>query len=153
METKPAVMTRDAASQLVLQLKQFYEQFSVGTIARLDEIYTQDLEFRDPVHTLHGSLAVKSYLRRLAGSLTHYRIRYLDQNIGEQAAYLTWEMDYAHRRLRQGRIITVRGMSQVRYTTRIFYHEDCYDMGALLYEHLPGLGLATRHLKQRLARS
>jgi hypothetical protein len=61
-------------------------------------------------------------------------------------------MDYAHKRLRQGRIITVRGMSQVRYTTRIFYHEDCYDLGALLYEHLPGIGLATRHLKHRLAR-
>jgi len=152
MEAKPIAPSRDAASVLVLQLKQFYEQFSVETIARLDEIYTQDLEFRDPVHTMHGSLAVKNYLRRLASELSHYRIRYLDESIGEHAAYLTWEMDYAHKRLRQGRIITVRGMSQVRYTTRIFYHEDCYDLGALLYEHLPGLGLATRHLKHRLAR-
>ena len=152
MEAMSTALPRDAANLLVVQLKQFYQQFSVGTIARLDDIYTQDVEFRDPVHTMHGCLALKNYLRRMAANLTHYRIRYLDEVLGEDCAYLTWELDYAHSRLRKGRIITVRGMSQVRFTSRIFYHEDCYDMGALLYDHVPGLGTATRHLKQRLAR-
>lgn len=152
MEAMPITTPRDASSLLILQLKQFYEQFSAGTIARLDDIYTQDVEFRDPVHTMHGCLAVKNYLRRMASNLTCYRIRYLDEIIGEHSAYLTWEMDYAHSRLRKGRIITVRGMTQVKFTSKIFFHEDSYDMGALLYDHLPGLGTATRHLKQRLAR-
>jgi len=151
VEAMSTVQSRDTAALPVVQLKQFYQQFSAGTIARLDDIYTQDIEFRDPVHTMHGCLALKNYLRRMATNLTHYRIRYLDELVGEDTAYLTWELDYAHSRLRQGRIITVRGMSQVRFTSRIFYHEDCYDMGALLYDHVPGLGTATRHLKQRLA--
>jgi len=152
MESKPIILPRDTTSLLVQQLKQFYEQFSAETIARLDDIYTQDVEFRDPVHTMHGCLAVKNYLRRMAANLTCYRIRYLDEIVGEHTAYLTWEMDYAHRRLRKGSIITVRGMTQVKFTSKIFYHEDSYDMGALLYDHLPGLGTATRHLKHRLAR-
>lgn len=149
METSHA----NARSQLVLpQVKLFYEQFSAATIARLDDIYTQDVEFRDPVHTIHGSLRLKGYLRRMANSISHYRMRYLDEVVTDNAAYLTWELDYAHRQLRGGEVITVRGMSRLLFTTRIYYHEDSYDLGALLYEHIPGLGFATRHVKQRMAR-
>jgi hypothetical protein len=136
----------------VPQLKQFYTNFTTGTIARLNDIYTQDIEFRNPVRTLHGSLALKSYLRGIAGNFRQYRIRYVDEIVGEHMAYLTWELDYAHRSLQGGDLITVRGMSQIRFTGKIFYQEDSYDLGALLYEHVPGLGTATRHLKKRLAR-
>lgn len=139
-----------AAPAPVQQLKQFYERFSAGTIARLDEIYTPDVEFRDPVHTLNGSLALRNYLRGMAVNLRQYSIRYLDELLSDNAAYLTWELDYAHPRLRGGRVITVRGISHLRFTTRVFYHEDCYDLGALVYEHVPGIGFATRGLKRRL---
>ena len=149
----PAIAApRSSNVQLVLQLKQFYANFSAGTIARLDDIYTQDVEFRDPVHTVQGSLGLKNYLRGMATNLTHYRIRYVDELIGDHTAWLTWEMEYAHPRLEGGKGLTVRGMSQLKFTSKIFYHEDSYDMGALLYEHVPGLGTATRYLKKRLAR-
>lgn len=139
-------------SQLVLpQVKLFYEQFSAATIARLDDIYTPDVEFRDPIHTIHGGLRLKGYLRRMAASISHYQMRYLDEMVTENGAYLTWELDYAHRSLRGGSIITVRGMSRLLFTTRVYYHEDSYDLGALLYEHIPGLGFATRQVKHRLA--
>lgn len=137
---------------VVQQLKYFYERFSVGTIAGLDAIYTPDIEFRDPVHTLRGALALRNYLRRMATNLQHYRIRYVDELVGEHSAWLTWEMEFAHRRLQGGRVITVRGMTQVCFTTKVFYHEDCYDLGALLYEHVPGIGFAARQLKRALAR-
>lgn len=153
MEAKsPLAPTRAGGNLIVLKLKQFYEEFSVGTIARLDDIYTQDVEFRDPVHTICGSLGLKNYLRRMGVNLRYYRIRYLDGILSENTAYLSWEMDYAHRSLQRGRIFTVRGMTRIHFTTKVFYHEDSYDMGALLYDHVPGLGTVTRHLKQRLAR-
>jgi hypothetical protein len=144
--------TKPFGPLLLPQVKLFYEQFSTATIARLDDIYTPDVEFRDPVHTLHGSLRLKGYLRRMAASITHYEMRYLDEVADANSAYLTWELDYAHRRLRGGQIITVRGMSQLRFTSRVYYHEDSYDLGALLYEHIPGLGFATRQVKQLLTR-
>ena len=152
MEAKSLAPPHAGNKTAVHQLKQFYEQFSSATIARLDEIYTQDVEFRDPVHTINGSLGLKNYLRRMATNLSHYRIRYVAEVIGENSAYFTWEMDYAHRSLNHGRILTARGMTQVLFTTKVFYHEDSYDMGALLYENVPVLGAATRHLKKRLAR-
>lgn len=136
---------------LLPQVKLFYEQFSAATIARLDDIYTPDIEFRDPVHVMHGSLRLKGYLRGMAGSISHYKMRYIDEAVTEYGAYLTWELDYAHRSLRGGDIITVRGMSRLLFTSKVYYHEDSYDLGALLYEHIPGLGFATRRVKQHMA--
>ena len=69
--------------RLIIQLKDFYAGFSSSTIALAENIYTQDVEFRDPVHTLHGVLALKGYFKRMAVSLQHYQIHYLDELVGD----------------------------------------------------------------------
>jgi hypothetical protein len=150
MEATSVRLTPAGAALLIQQLKTFYEDFSAETISQLDTVYTQDIEFRDPVHTLNGSLALKRYLRGMAARLEYYRIRYLDEQIGDQSAYLTWELDYRHRAIKGGALITVRGMSHVKFTSKLYYHEDSYDLGALLYEHLPGLGAVTRRVKKHM---
>ncbi|MES2623716.1 MAG: nuclear transport factor 2 family protein [Pseudomonadota bacterium] len=139
------------AQILMQRLKTFYEKFTVESIGQINSVYTQDVEFRDPVHLVNGSLALKHYLRGMAGSLRHYSIRYLDEQIGDQTAYFTWELDYSHGAVKRGEMITVRGMTHVKFTAKVFYHEDSYDMGALLYDHLPVLGAATRGLRKRMA--
>jgi hypothetical protein len=141
----------ESAQRLLQQLKAFYAGFSLPTLAALDSIYTQDVEFRDPVHTMYGCLALKAYMRRMASNMTHYRIIYLDELVGPNSAYLTWEMEVAHPRLKGGQPFTVRGMSQLKFTGKVYYHEDSYDLGALVYEQVPVLGVVARGLKQRLA--
>lgn len=136
---------------LLQQFKDFYSQFSAANISQIDTIYTQDIEFHDPVHCLQGQLAVKAYLRKMAAGLKHYRIRYLDELVGEDNAYFTWEMEFAHKSLAGGEVITIRGMTRIRFTSKIFHHEDCYDLGALVYEQVPVLRTLTRQIKKRLA--
>ena len=137
--------------QLLMNLMNFYEKFSTENLAHLYEFYTQDIEFVDPVHKVDGILSLKHYFKKMAVNLSHYKIRYLEVLSGENSAYLTWEMDFAHKKICGGKMITVRGMSHLKFTNRIFYHEDCYDMGALLYKHLPVIGGITRTLKGRMA--
>lgn len=139
------------AQHLIRRLKAFYAHFSADDLGQLDDIYTQDAEFRDPVHTLHGLLALKGYLRRMGANLLTYHMRYLDEQVEPDSAWLHWELDFAHRQLRNGQTITVRGMTRVRFTGKVYYHEDCYDLGALLYEHLPILGRLVRALRLRMA--
>jgi len=147
-----SAMPQQVRGQLVLQqLKAFYAAFSADKLEVLDSLYTSDVEFRDPVHVLHGCLALKHYLRQMASKLRDYHMRYIDEVVAGNAACLTWEMDYSHPQLNGGRLITVRGMSQLKFTDKIYYHEDCYDLGALVYEHVPVLGFVTRQLKHRLA--
>lgn len=137
--------------RLVANLMAFYGNFSVENITRLDDLYTQDIEFVDPVHKVEGILSLKHYLKKMAENLCHYKIHYNDVLEGENSAYLTWEMEFAHKSIRGGDVITIRGMTQVKFTSRVYYHEDSYDLGALLYENLPLLGGITRSLKGRLA--
>ena len=139
------------AQQLLMNLMNFYEKFSAENMSKLDEFYTQDIEFVDPVHKVDGILSLKHYMKKMAINLSYYKIRYLEVLTGENTAYLTWEMDFAHKKISGGKIITVRGMSHLKFTNRIYYHEDCYDLGALLYEHLPVIGGITRSLKGRMA--
>ena len=150
VETKSA---QDAVnSRYVLgRLKLFYQQFSTESLASLDEIYTPDIEFRDPVHVINGSLAVKNYLRTMAAGLTHYRICYLDEVLSDNAASLLWEMEYAHPRIKGGRVLVIRGSTFVKFTSRIYYHEDTYDLGTMVYEQIPVLGALVRKVKQRMS--
>ena len=138
--------------QVLQQLKTFYGEFSADRLDLLDTLYTADVEFRDPVHSLHGGLALKRYLRKMAANLHDYHIRYLDEVCSGNAAWLSWEMAYSHPQLNAGKIISVRGSTQLKFTDKVYYHEDCYDLGALVYEHVPLLGAAIRKLRQRLAR-
>jgi len=137
--------------QVLQQLKAFYGEFSADRLDLLDSLYTADVEFRDPVHTLHGCLALRHYLRNMATSLHDYQMHYLDEVTSSNAVCLTWEMSYTHPRLKGGRPIVVRGMSHLKFTDKVYYHEDCYDLGALVYEHVPVLGFVTRALKHRMA--
>jgi hypothetical protein len=62
-----------------------------------------------------------------------------------------WQMTFSHPRLRRGKALKVRGMTLIRFTDRIYYHEDFYDLGAMLYQHIPLLGTAVRHINRRLS--
>ena len=60
-------------------------------------------------------------------------------------------MSYSHPRLAGGGQIDVAGISHIRFDDKINYHRDYYDLGEMLYEHLPAYGWLTRKLKARLA--
>ena len=65
--------------------------------------------------------------------------------------YLRWTLQCCHPRLAGGQPITLQGCSCLHWRDRVHFHQDYFDAGALLYEHLPVMGTAIRWLKGRLA--
>jgi len=52
-----------------------------------------------------------------------------------------------------GETIRIEGASYLKTRNgKIYYHRDYFDMGAMLYEHLPVMGRVIHHLKERLVR-
>ncbi len=135
---------------IVAKVMDFYSDFSKESIPLIDELYTQDIEFVDPVHVLTGSLALKAYFKRLATNMLQYQIRYLDIIEGAGSAHLSWEMIYSHKSLNSGQPILVKGMSLIKFTSKVYYHEDRYDLGAMIYEHIPLFGKVTTFFKKRM---
>jgi hypothetical protein len=136
---------------LIKQLKAYYTNFDISRLDELGSLYTQDVEFVDPIERINGLFALKHYLRKQSGGLNFSRFRYINELVGENQAFIRWEMEFSHPKLAKGKVLILPGMSEVHFTQRIFYQQDCYDLGAMLYEHLPVLGFAVRTLKGRLA--
>jgi len=129
--------------------KSFYKDCARLPVDDLDQIYDEGVIFQDPVHRLQGINELHAYLSNLVGTLKECRFEYLDQMVCSDRAFIKWDMHYRHRQL-GNKGLTLRGVSQIHFRERITYHEDIYDLGQMIYEHVPLIGPGTRWLKNRL---
>jgi hypothetical protein len=141
-------------SHLIERFKAFYQQMLATEWAELDSIYAKEVSFCDPIHRVEGREALYRYFDDLCESVLSCRFDFLDEMILPGKAYLKWDMHFTHPKFGSTNNITVRGVTQLQYNDNgIYYHEDIYDMGALIYENIPLFGGGVRWLKQRLART
>ena len=141
--SQPAILT---------QFKTFYANLARKEWAQMDNIYTADIHFCDPIHCVKGLPNLHKYIVELCANLSTCRFDYLDEVVMDGTAYVKWDMTYAHPSIKGGKMLTLRGITQIEFDERgIYYHEDIYDMGAMLYEHIPVLGSGVRCVKHRLS--
>ena len=141
-------MTSNTA--LLESFKHSYQDLLETDWSQLGLIYAEDVLFKDPVHEIRGLVTLEDYLIDLCSEILECRFEYLDQIANSQAAYIKWVMHFKHPRL-GSKLINIRGVSHLKWSDKIDFHEDFYDMGAMLYDHVPLVGNATRWLKQRLS--
>lgn len=136
---------------LIEQFKDSYRDMAAMELDALGDLYDEQILFKDPVHEVKGLPALRDYFSNIMGDVRECRFEFLDQLVTDRVAYIKWNMHFCHPKLSAGRLLTVRGVSQLQFDERIYYHEDIYDMGAMVYEHIPVFGGVTRWLKRRLA--
>lgn len=134
---------------LVSNFKSLYGDLVGTDLSRLDQVYDGDIIFKDPVHEVQGLVALQDYMSAICRDLDYCQFEYLDELVGDKSAYIKWIMHFRHPKLGKS-LISVRGATHLTFDSKITYHEDLYDMGAMLYEQLPLLGPTTRWLKRRL---
>lgn len=130
-----------------------FAELDAGKLHLLDELYSHDIQFQDPLHQIGGLESLRRYFAELYANVRELRFDFhgFDQ-VGEHSGYLRWTLSYRHPRLDGGRLVRVDGCSHLQWSQgRVYRHRDYFDAGALLYEHLPLLGTAIRWLKRRLA--
>lgn len=140
MKTNPLVLER---------FKDYFRVLHESDLSQLRTIYDENIVFKDPVHEIRGLVELEDYFTSMCSDLSDCRFEYLDELVDENAAYVKWMMHFKHPKL-GNRLISVRGVSHLEIGDKIEFHEDFYDMGAMLYEQLPLLGNVTRWLKLRL---
>ena len=136
-------------------LQRFAQSFSTldaNRLGALEELYTPDVQFRDPLHSLNGLPALRQYFGQMYAGVQdlHYEFQGFDE-AGPDQGYLRWTLCFRHPRLAGGAVIQVEGCSYLRWRERVYLHHDYFDAGALLYEHLPLMGRLIALLKRRLA--
>ena len=134
----------------------FYRHFSDFKGGLLEQklalFYHSEVVFADPVHEMSGLDCVSEYFASLSSGLLSCRFDMGEPVIDASRAFVNWQMVFAHRRLKGGQELSLPGVTELTFADgKIVYHRDYYDMGEMIYEHIPVLGSVVRRLKRRLA--
>ena len=137
------------------RFRQLYADLARININDLSLVYHQDIEFVDPVTTHRGIEAVKGYFANLLESVDscQFNIHSL-LNTGDsgQSGYshvVEWTM-LLQLKNKPG-TISVDGVSMLKVRDdKIHYHRDYYDLGEMVYEHVPVLRSVIGFIKKKL---
>ncbi|SDA49300.1 SnoaL-like domain-containing protein [Pseudomonas sp. NFACC15-1] len=139
-------------SAYLQRFAQAFAKLDARRLGELDELYSVDIHFQDPLHRIEGLTALREYFAQLYANASDVRYDFhAFDEVDSGEGYLRWTLHFRHPRLAGGAPIALQGCSHLRWTDRVYHHQDFFDAGALLYEHLPLLGPAVRWLKRRLA--
>jgi limonene-1,2-epoxide hydrolase len=131
-----------------------YQKLNKDNLFLLRQVYRDDICFRDPMHHVEGIEALTEYFANMYQNVTHieFDIKEVVISADKQQAALYWTMSYSHPKLSKGQLINVEGMSQLKFSEKIFSHRDYFDLGQMLYEQVPFLGGLIGLLKNRVTK-
>jgi SnoaL-like domain len=133
------------------EFKALYSRFDSSTPEQLGRLYSRDVVFIDPVHQTQGLDALKTYFAGFCSPETACQFNFYNQVVTAEQAFVQWTMNYSHARLNHGKTLTLNGGTLIKFTNLIHTHEDFYDMGAMIYQHIPLLGWAVKKINRRIA--
>lgn len=129
-----------------------YQKLNADNLFLLAEIYTPEIHFIDPAHELRGLAEVEAYFLRLYANLTHINFNFFHPHRSVSEGYVQWQMTFSHPQILRGKHIVVPGTTFIKFDKRdkVFFHRDYFDLGAMLYQHLPLLGPTVKMINRRL---
>ncbi len=140
-----------SAEYLAQRVKEAYQTLANDKMADVESLYTNDVYFEDPSHAVQGKVALIGYFGKMFRNIERCSFKFHSTITDGSNVCLTWTMFLNHPKLRGGDTVRVEGASYLKTRNgKIYYHRDYFDMGAMLYEHLPLLGRIILKLKQRL---
>ena len=131
---------------------QTYTSLNHSNLHLLGSIYTDDVIFIDPVHSIKGLPQLTAYFEALYRNISSIEFSFTDPIREKDIGYVQWTMTYSHPRIQKGNLIDVPGVSFLKFhaSGKVNYHRDQFDLGCMLYEHLPVLGRVISTVKGRL---
>ncbi len=140
-----------SAEFLAQRVKEAYQTLASESVADVESLYTNDVYFEDPSHAIQGKTQLIRYFDKMFRNIEHCSFTFHSTITDGSNVCLTWTMFLNHPKLRRGDTIRIEGASYLKTRNgKIYYHRDYFDMGSMLYEHLPFLGRIILRLKQRL---
>ncbi|MEM6604796.1 MAG: nuclear transport factor 2 family protein, partial [Pseudomonadota bacterium] len=130
----------------------FYDDLNLDTLSMLGDVYHPDVTFVDPVGSYQGLDHLDAYFRKLLSGNTdnHFVIEQL--RFKDTIGFVTWRMNFTTPRLNRGRNIVVDGASAISVENNLVsFQRDYYDLGSMVYEHVPVLRKIVRSIRTRMA--
>lgn len=154
MTTPQAVDARsDLASAHILadRVIEVYAALGADNVELVESLYSPDVYFEDPAHGIHGKAELLAYFNNMFKNLQDCHFEFHQKMVSQDDIVLSWTMHLKHPKLNGGEPIAVEGCSFLNTRDgQIYSHRDYFDMGAMVYEHLPLLGRIVKTIRHRI---
>jgi ketosteroid isomerase-like protein len=129
---------------------EIYQTLDSSNLNLLSDIYCEDIQFIDPMHEINGIVDLRRYFANLYSNVKHCQFDITDSFSVGSNAFVYWTMHYAHPKLASGKTISVQGHSKLVFKgDKIINHRDYFNVGELLYKHIPLLGSVINLIDKR----
>jgi limonene-1,2-epoxide hydrolase len=123
------------------------------TLDNFATVYSEDIVFVDPAHEVHGLEQLVRYSQSMYDNVISCRFEFTGVVESEKSAVLTWNMVLQHPKLNKGATFEVPGCSHIEFDSKLItYHRDYFDLGSMIYERVPVLGMIIRKIKGGLGK-
>jgi ketosteroid isomerase-like protein len=130
-----------------------YKNLDSGNLHTLRSIYRDDIQFIDPAHEIQGIENLQEYFTSLYANISSIRFDFKEPVSSGNTSYVRWLMTFSHPKLAGNRAIAVDGVSYLEADdSLVYFHRDYFDLGSMLYEHIPVLGRLISSIKKGLGK-
>lgn len=135
------------------KFSQFYTDLASMQIDALKDIYSADVKFIDPIASHDGLASVEHYFGKLLKNAKYCEFDIHNKlPTGNQGYIVNWTMRFTSKRINKGKPVSVDGISMLTLENdKIVFHRDYYDLGQMVYEHVPLLGRIIKKIKRGLS--
>lgn len=127
-----------------------YQNLNRDNLFLLKDIYSHDVEFIDPLHSVKGLQQLEDYFQHLYTHVISIHFEIEDYTKSEQKGFLYWTMTYSHKSLNSANPISVKGHSRLIFERqKVRFHQDYLDTNAMIFEHVPVVGRLIKHMKSK----
>jgi predicted ester cyclase len=118
----------------------------------LDDFYAESVEFQDPVNRLSGLDALRAYYTGMYQNVKDISFDITLEVVEGDTHVICWTMTMSVDKFNGGKPIVCHGSSVLRFGAddKVVYHRDYFDMGEMLYQHVPVLGYMVKKAKEKL---
>lgn len=135
---------------VIKKFSAFYTDLESMKLSELPLIYSANITFIDPIAEHHGLAAIEAYFSKLLhnAKFCKFSIHSAEQTL-EGNYVVVWTMSYTSSRVNKGQAISLDGITLLKIENeKVIYHRDYYDMGQMVYEHVPLLGRIVKRIKK-----
>ena len=137
--------------QNVILTKRIFNELRATNTEILDEFYSQNILFEDPVGKISGLSSMKAYYKNMYMEVEEIRFDFKNIAENEGIYFFTWDMWLKTPNLNKGKKFVVQGVSEIHFENGLVkYHRDYFDMGEMVYERIPVVGWLVKKIKKRL---
>lgn len=130
------------------KFKLFFSNATADSSLTLEDIYSHDVDFKDPIHEIKGIDNLKRYFEGLNRNLIEGQFLFEQEIISQNRVCLAWKVNLKLKR--PFKKISTCGVSLLTIDDKIIAQRDFFDAGALFYENIPLLGGVIRLIKTRI---